>query len=43
MPRDVGLYLEDMLEAARRIAHYTGGLDVGDDVRLRDLHLSPTA
>lgn len=27
MPRDIGLYLEDMLEAAARLASYTDGLD----------------
>lgn len=27
MPRDIGLYLEDMLEAARRLAAYTADLD----------------
>ena len=26
MPRDVGLYLEDMLEAARRLERYLDGL-----------------
>ena len=27
MPRDIGLYIEDMLEAARRLAVYTADLD----------------
>lgn len=27
MPRDVGLYLEDMLEATRRLAEYLEGVD----------------
>jgi uncharacterized protein with HEPN domain len=27
VPRDVGLYLEDMLEAAKRIADYMQGID----------------
>ena len=27
MPRDVGLYLEDMLEATRRLAGYVTGMD----------------
>jgi uncharacterized protein with HEPN domain len=29
VPRDVGLYLEDMIEAAARIASYTKGVDFG--------------
>ena len=29
MPRDVGLYLEDMLEAARRLERYLDGQDRG--------------
>ena len=27
MPRDIGLYVEDMIEAATRLASYTDGLD----------------
>jgi len=30
VPRDIGLYLEDMLEAAARLASYTDGLDFGE-------------
>lgn len=29
MPRDIGLYLEDMLEAARRMEGYLQGMDRG--------------
>ena len=28
MPRDAGLYLEDMLEAAKRLADYVQGMDL---------------
>ena len=28
MPRDIGVYLEDMLEAATRLAEYVRGLDL---------------
>ena len=47
MPRDIGLYLEDMLEAAGRLASDTAGLDfdavVGDartvDAVVRNLEI----
>ncbi len=39
MPRDIGLYLEDMIEASARLASYTDGIDFdgfSDDSRTID-------